>query len=1265
MRNNNLTLLSGRVKKLASTSAASDRYTWLDLKNAEPDAGVPAAHSSTRGIFASDTSGTRDWLYADAGLSVDTGTGYITVNENTVFIDTTGFSNSTSDNLADVLFDLDQNLGQTQQQTLSSVATDNTIDGNGTSGAPLSIGQGVRYSDDPTFLGLAINTSKAISNIALTNPMQVTTSATHNITDGDAVTFRNIVGTVELNGNTYYADSTGATTFTLYSDPELTTAVDGTSGFTAYSTGGFVMTGGYIFPNVDGTDGTYLKTNGYGELEFDRPIQYGGSEPANPDIGDMWYDITTTNDLLIYNGTSFVSATGGGQSGAFTLVQFQGDGSTTQFDTQSPSVQKVIVFLNGILLRFTDDYTYSTGVITFNAAPRTGDTIEVLLTGNASLIDLATLGIANHDLITVDSSGNITVQGTLDMDGNGIINLPTPTNSSDAATKGYVDTAIAGFSSNLSIAGDTGTDTVGVGTDTLTVNGTANEIETAVTDNTITVGLPSAVTITTSLTTPTLNFGSDASLSWNSVDGTVDISYTGSGATLQVGQEQHYYAKATENIANGDVVMFAGAQGDHILIAKADLSAVGFIDQWVLGLATEEILNNEFGYVTSFGKVRQIDITGTGWSEGDLLWADPNNVGGLTNTQPTSPDHSILMAAVVGINGTNAVLLVRPTFGHHLSDLHDVFVNSGTLANNQVLVWDSTDERWENVTLSTTQLAEGTNLFYTDARVQSLLNGNLTTSIIPSVDDTYDLGSPTNQWRDLYLGPGSLYINNKKVFEESGDTIIFTTDENKHINITTTGTGNITLAGNLITVSNTFNVNDKTTITNDGSNPLDLNRLTTTGDMISFQIDGVQQGTIGIDSLNSLVFEADNGDYKLRSQGETILQIQSTEVDVFKQLNFNASVGNQFMVVEGSIDDTNEVIFAVTNPTADRTITFPDQTGTVALSSTTDGTSPTFAALTTTGDAIIGGNLTVNGTTTSVNTETINLADNIIILNSNETGTPTQNAGIEVERGTGTNVSILWNESTDQWTLTNDGTNFYSLITSNDNVGNANTLDNLDSTQFLRSDVADTKTAGDLSFSDNVKAVFGAGLDLQIYSDGNSSFIKEISSTGSLFIDGNFVTIRNGSGTETKARFVDNGESELYYDNNLKLATTSTGVSVTGTVATSNVTIDSTSTISADSATTTSTTETAVASFAVASYSSAKFTVQAKDTTTGEVQISELLVVHDGSTASATEYGNIFTGSSAIASYNVDINSGNVRLLATSATANNTTYKVSKTLMAV
>jgi len=73
--------------------------------------------------------------------------------------------------------------------------------------------------------------------------------------------------------------------------------------------------------------------------------------------------------------------------------------------------------------------------------------------------------------------------------------------------------------------------------------------------------------------------------------------------------------------------------------------------------------------------------------------------------------------------------------------------------------------------------------------------------------------------------------------------------------------------------------------------------------------------------------------------------------------------------------------------------------------------------------------------------------------------------------------------------------------------------------------------------------------------------------------------------------------------------------------------------------------------------------VQAYDSVTGEVQISELLLAHNGTTASSTEYGVVFTGSNAIVTYDVDLVTGNVRLMATRSTANSTQYRISETLI--
>lgn len=88
---------------------------------------------------------------------------------------------------------------------------------------------------------------------------------------------------------------------------------------------------------------------------------------------------------------------------------------------------------------------------------------------------------------------------------------------------------------------------------------------------------------------------------------------------------------------------------------------------------------------------------------------------------------------------------------------------------------------------------------------------------------------------------------------------------------------------------------------------------------------------------------------------------------------------------------------------------------------------------------VVSGNLTVEGDTTTLNTSTLLVEDNIIVLNKNVIGTPSLDSGITIERGDSPDVSILWNETSDMWTLTNDGTNYHSVVRkhSEDISGNA------------------------------------------------------------------------------------------------------------------------------------------------------------------------------------------------------------------------------------
>ena len=79
------------------------------------------------------------------------------------------------------------------------------------------------------------------------------------------------------------------------------------------------------------------------------------------------------------------------------------------------------------------------------------------------------------------------------------------------------------------------------------------------------------------------------------------------------------------------------------------------------------------------------------------------------------------------------------------------------------------------------------------------------------------------------------------------------------------------------------------------------------------------------------------------------------------------------------------------------------------------------------GDLTITGNLLVQGTTTNTNVNTLSVTNNEIIINDGTTGSPSQNGSIRIDRGTETDTVLRWNESTDKWEWTNDGTNYYNL----------------------------------------------------------------------------------------------------------------------------------------------------------------------------------------------------------------------------------------------
>jgi hypothetical protein len=201
---------------------------------------------------------------------------------------------------------------------------------------------------------------------------------------------------------------------------------------------------------------------------------------------------------------------------------------------------------------------------------------------------------------------------------------------------------------------------------------------------------------------------------WNQDDGTVDIGQYGN-TVLQVGQELQYYAKNTSGglIANGTPVMFTGTVGSSgkltFGLAVADGSVLA---DYMMGVTTQDIADNDFGYVTSFGIVRGFNTTGAPygqvWADGDLLYFDPAAPGTWTNVAPQAPNIDVPVAVVINAGaGGSGSIFVRMTVAESLARLQDVYINGSGMPNDfDILLYDATQSRWENKPASAVQVLE-------------------------------------------------------------------------------------------------------------------------------------------------------------------------------------------------------------------------------------------------------------------------------------------------------------------------------------------------------------------------------------------------------------------------------------------------------------------------------------------------------------------------------------------------------------------------------
>jgi len=750
------------------------------------------------------------------------------------------------------------------------------------------------------------------------------------------------------------------------------------------------------------------------QVSGELPVANGGTGSstaagARTNLGLGNISTQASNNVALTGGTLDGVTIGGTTRGAGSFTTVNANGGITGDLTGTASL--ATNFTSAVTVALSGD---ATGSATFTGA---GDTATIAVT-------LPTTMDSSNTALTPGSFGSSTAIPVVTVDNHGRIT--------------QVDTA--SISTSFTLAGGSGSTSIDGG-DTMTIAGASNEIDTSVSGDTITIGLVDSPTISGDLTVSgNLTISGSQTIVNSNVTQTVDNIF-------RVNSDGDAQDAGLEANVNGSIKQFIyDVSETEWTVGGEDLSTSGSFRGNLVGNVTGNVTGNADTATDADGLSSAVTVAISGDATGSATFQDAGDTATISTTLATVMGSGNAATTPGSFGSSTLVPVVKVNAKGLVTQIDTASISTSLTIQS--------DDAADNVVALATdklKLLGGTNITSTNTADDVTFNLNSTLTGLTSVtsttltDGTATLNSGALSGATTVTASGAVTGGSLTdgTATMTGGALTGLTGALTTAGAVTGGSitdGTATLSSGALSGATTVTASGNVTAGTfkDGTMEISSGSMTGANNITAsgtIQYGSLSDGSITItafvdeDDMNSnsaslvptqqsVKAYVDNavGGADLDFQGDTggalSIDLDSEVLDIAGGTNINTSgSGNQ---IDINLDTTLTGLTSVTSTTL--------TDGTATLSS---GALSGVTSINTSGDVTVGGNLTVSGTQTSVNSTNTTITDTLIVLQSGLSGANPNDIGHIYERGSdGDNGFFGWDQNVDRFvaaTTTADG----------------------------------------------------------------------------------------------------------------------------------------------------------------------------------------------------------------------------------------------------